>query len=43
MIHPYYTWGAMAATLAITIAEILIPLVTARAVDTATEQARPTA
>ena len=43
MIHPYYTWGAMAATLAVTIAEILIPLVTARAVDTATEQARPTA
>lgn len=43
MIHPYYTWGAMVATLAVTIAEILIPLVTARAVDTATEQARPTA
>lgn len=43
MIHPYYTWGAMAATLAVTIAEILIPLVTARAVDTATKQARPTA
>ena len=43
MIHPYYTWGAMAATLAVAIAEILIPLATARAVDTATEQARPTA
>ena len=41
MIHPYYTWGALAATLAVTIAEIMIPLATARAVDTATNQAQP--